>query len=120
MTEEWGTQHTLLGALSGAGASDEVRAAVERTYQPVTAAEADTAQELADGSTVKVNARSYFGGRLYLVGQLSCPQIVDRIMIGTPPWTDLTELTIERASNLAAVRFQGWVTLPGSEMHHAT
>ena len=105
----------LLADLPASRVSGEVRASIERTYGAVTAAEAATAPELPVGSSVQMAEYSFYRGRLHVVGLVVLPDFVDRVLVGVPPWTRMSELPLVHQTG-SVVGFDGEVEIDGEDV----
>jgi hypothetical protein len=115
MAEDQASLRKLLDGLQATGVSEQVRAAIERTYGAVTASQADAAEELPAGAGVQILEYSFYRGRLHVVGDLVFPGVVDRILLGAPPWTRITDLPLTHVTD-TVVHFDGEVELDGGSV----
>jgi ABC-type polysaccharide/polyol phosphate transport system ATPase subunit len=84
----------------------------------LTPAAAEAAAQLPMIWSVQVLAYSHYRGQLHMSGRLMCPEAVDAILVGSPPWTELTEVPVVRLSD-DELHFESEAVFPSEAVAHA-
>jgi hypothetical protein len=68
--------------------------------------------------SVQVLAYSHYRGQLHVSGRLVCPEAIDTILVGSPPWTQLTEVPVVRLSD-DELHFESEAAFPAESVARA-